>query len=301
MYNAFFETDEMSFKVADVTFMSKTSLSKEIPYLNEKKTHFKENQIFAVVTICSALPNAKELAYDKCCFSTDIFKICSDLYHSNFFNPKKWQFDVNKDFITYGESNCYCKELDTINPENFHVDYKRDRFPAYINPDVLSSVNKWNIKDFESLYDMVYSSEAKSIHKVLKRACHIYSQSFSINNIYERVVWLCTVLDTLATCERENKIGQLKKYLPALVLMSDKLNEALGYFISDIYNLRSAYIHNAEKNQISEKDVDKLEKIVYRLILQLARKSKEYKSIKEIFKDIDNGLFEPNNDNLQDI
>ena len=83
--------------------------------------------------------------------------------------------------------------------------------------------------------------------------------------------------------------------------MSDKLNEALGYFISDIYNLRSAYIHNAEKNQISEKDVDKLEKIVYRLILQLARKSKEYKSIKEIFKDIDNGLFEPNNDNLQDI
>ena len=32
VYNAFFEIDEMSFKVADVTFMSKASLSKEIPY-----------------------------------------------------------------------------------------------------------------------------------------------------------------------------------------------------------------------------------------------------------------------------
>lgn len=301
VYNAFFETDEMSFKVADITFMSKVSLSKEIPYLNEEKSHFKENQIFAVVTIGRALANAKELAYDKCCFATDIFKICSDLYHSNFFNPKKWQFDVNKDFVTYGESDCYCKELDSINPENFHVDYKRDRFPAYINLNVLSSVNKWNIKDFEYLYSVVYSSEAKSIHKVLKRACHIYSQSFSINNIYERVVWLCTVLDTLATCERNNKVGQLKKYLPVLVLKYDKLYESIGCFISNIYDLRSAYIHNAEEKQISEGDVDKLEKIVYRLILQLVRKSKEYKSIKEIFEAIDKGLFEPNHDNLQDI
>ena len=87
VYNAFFETDEMSFKVADVTFISKASLSKEIPYLNEEKSHFKENQIFATVTIGRALPNAKELAYDKCCFATDIFKICSDLYQSNFCNP----------------------------------------------------------------------------------------------------------------------------------------------------------------------------------------------------------------------
>lgn len=301
VHNALFETDEMSFKVADVTFMSKASLSKEIPYLNDEKSHFKENQIFATITICRALPNAKELAYDKCCFATDIFKICSDLYHSNICNPKKWQFDVNKDFITYGNSNCYCKELDSINHENFHVEYKRDRFHAYINSNVLSSVNKWNIKDFESLYDVVYSPEAKSIHKVLKRACRIYSQSFSINNIYERVVLLCTVLDTLATCERKNKVLQLKERLPVLVLKYDKLNEALICFISDIYALRNAYIHNAEENQISEKDVDKLEKIVYRLILQLVRKSKEYKSIDEVFKDIKKGSFVPNNDNLQDI
>lgn len=301
VYNAFFEIDEMSFKVADVTFMSKASLSKEIPYLNEEKSHFKENQIFTTVTICRALSNAKERAYDKCCFATDIFKICSDLYHSNFCNPKKWQFDVNKDFVTYGESDCYYKELDSTNPENFHVDYKRDRFPAYIKSDVLSSVNKWNIKDFESLYEIVYSPVAKSIHKVLKRACHIYSQSFSINNIYERVVLLCTVLDTLATCERNNKVGQLKKNLPVLVLKYDNLYEALGCFISDVYDLRSAYIHNAEEIHISEEDVDKLEKIVYRLILQLARKSKEYKSITEIFQAIKKGMFIPNHDNLQEI
>ena len=165
----------------------------------------------------------------------------------------------------------------------------------------MSSLNKWNIKDFEYLYSVVYSSEIKSIHKVLKRACRIYSQSFSINNIYERVIWLCTVLDTLATCERQSKVGQLKKKLPPLVLKSDRLNEALGCFINDMYDLRSAYIHNAEEWDISEDDVDKLEKIVYRLILQLTRKSKEYKSINEVFKDIKKGSFVPNNDNLQDI
>ena len=77
--------------------------------------------------------------------------------------------------------------------------------------------------------------------------------------------------------------------------------EALGCFIKEIYALRSAYIHNAEKHIISEDDVDKLEKIVYRLILQLVRQSEKYKSIKEIFVDIDKGMFEPINDNLQDI
>ena len=147
----------------------------------------------------------------------------------------------------------------------------------------------------------MYSAEVKNIHKVLKRVCHIYSGYFSINNIYERVVRLCTVLDTLATCERNKKVFQLKKYLPCLVLKHEKLYEALGCFISDIYDLRSAYIHNAEELKISEDDVDKLEKIVYRLILQLSRQSKGYKSIKDIFKDIDKGLFKPKNDNLQDI
>lgn len=301
VYNAYFERDDLSFKLADVTFMPKSSLSKEIPYINDKQNHYKEKQIFAVVTVCRAMPDAKDQAYDKCSFATDIFKICSDLYHSNFFNPKRWQFDVDKIFITNGASDCYYKLTNSINLANYFVTHKRDRYPSIINSDILSSVSKWNIEDFESLYNIVYSSESQNIHKVLKRACHIYSEYFSINNIYERVVRLCTVLDTLATCERNNKVGQLKKYLPVLVLKYDKLNEALGSFISDIYDLRSAYIHNADEQDVSEEDVDKLEKIVYRLILQLVRQSKKYKSIKELFVDIDRGLFKPNNDNLQDI
>lgn len=301
VYNAYFERDDLSFKLADVTFMPKSSLSKEIPYINDKQNQYKEKQIFAVVTVCRAMPDAKDYAYDKCSFATDIFKICSDLYHSNFFNPKRWQFDVDKNFITNGASDCYYKLTNSINLANYFVTHKRDRYPSIINSDILSSVSKWNIEDFESLYNIVYSSESQYIHKVLKRACHIYSEYFSINNIYERVVRLCTVLDTLATCERNNKVGQLKKYLPVLVLKYDKLNEALGSFISDIYDLRSAYIHNADEQDVSEEDVDKLEKIVYRLILQLVRQSKNYKSIKELFVDIDRGLFKPNNDNLQDI
>ena len=301
VYNAYFERNDMSFKLADITFMTKSSLAKEISYLNEEKSHFKENQIFTVVTICRTIPNAKEYAYDKCCFAIDIFKICSDLYHSNFFNPKKWQFDIDTDYITYGESDCYYKQIDSINQESFFVNRKKDRFSSIINSNILLSVNKWNINDFEYLYNIVYSAESKNIHKVLKRACHIYSKYFSINNIFERVVCLCTVLDTLATCERNNKVGQLKKYLPHLVLNDNNLYEALGCFISDIYDLRSTYIHNGEEQDISEDDMDKLEKIIFRLILQLVRQSKEYKSVKEIFKAIDKGSFKPINNNLQDI
>ena len=119
--------------------------------------------------------------------------------------------------------------------------------------------------------------------------------------MYERVVLLCTVLDTLATNERYRKVLQLQHFLPALVLKCDRLSDNLKEFIKEIYDIRSAYIHNAEELDISEKDVDKLEKIVYRVILQMVRNSTKYKSTKEICLAIDNGSFIPIMDNLPDI
>lgn len=297
--HAVFADENLSFQIADVSFVKKSELSKESFFFNEGKLQLEENHIFAVVTVCGNESYAKELAYDKCYFATDIFKICSDLYHNNFFNPKKWQFDVNNDFVTQGKSFFFYKELG--DPETLHANFHADRYSSCIDSKVLESVNKWNIKDFESLYQVVYTEDAKSIHKVVKRACHIYSQSFSINNLYERVVLLCTVLDTLATNERYRKVLQLQHFLPALVLKCDRLSDNLKEFIKEIYDIRSAYIHNAEELDISEKDVDKLEKIVYRVILQMVRNSTKYKSTKEICLAIDNGSFIPIMDNLPDI
>lgn len=297
--HAVFANENLSFQVADVSFVKNSDLSKDSFFLIEEKSQLNESQIFAVVIVNGDESYATDLAYDKCCFATDIFKICSDLYHNNFFNPKKWQFDINKDFLTQGNSIFYFKDLDS--QESIHVHFHADRYLSCIDSKVLESVDKWNIKDFESLYLIFYSAGVKSIHKVLKRACHIYSQSFSINNLYERVVLLCTVLDTLATNERIGKVSQLKKYLPILVLKCDGLSDSLQNFIGHIYDIRSAYVHNAEELRVSEREVDKLEKIVYRVILQMVRNSSKYRSTKEICNAIDKGLFVPIIDNLPDI
>ena len=299
IYYAVFQEDNLSFQVADVSFVRKSDLSKDSFFFYEGNSQFGDNHVFAVVTVSGYESYAKEVAYDKCCFATDIFKICSDLYHNNFFNPKKWQFDVDNNFVTHGKSCFFYKELG--NSENSYASFHADRYNSCIDSKILESVTKWNFKDFESLYRIVYSAEAKSIHKVLKRSCHLYSQSFSINNLYERVVLLCTVLDTLATNERSGKIPQLKKNLPVLVLRSDRLCEHLKRFIKDMYDIRSAYIHNAEELSVSERDLDKLEKIVYRVILQMARNSTNYKSTQEICVAIDNGSFVPIMDNLPNI
>ena len=301
--NAVFKDKDFSFKVADVSFVTKSHLSKELFSSNEHKPQFSDNQIFAVVVVNAngTYDKNQNLAYEKCCFATDIFKICSDLYHSNFCNPKKWQFDLNNDFVIQGRSYFLCKEFDLDGQETFHEHFHADRYNAYIDTKILESVTKWNISDFELLYRLFYSADAKSIHKVLKRACHTYSHSFSINNLYERIVLLCTVLDTLATNEREGKVPQLQKYLPPLVLINDRLSEDLRNFIDDIYKIRSSYIHNAEEKNVSEKDVDKLEKIVYRVILQIVRNSTKYPSTKEICAAIDKGKFVPIKDNLPDI
>ena len=97
------------------------------------------------------------------------------------------------------------------------------------------------------------------------------------------------------------KVPQLQKYLPVLVLKSDRLSENLKQFVAHIYDIRSAYIHNADTLPVSEDDVNKLEKIVYRVILQMVRNSAKYSSTKEICVAIDKGLFKPITDNLPDI
>jgi len=299
IYYAVFQEENLSFQVADVSFVRKSDLFKESFFFIESNSQFGDNHVFAVVTVSGNESYAKEVAYDKCCFATDIFKICSDLYHNNFFNPKKRQFDVVNDFVTQGKSYIFYKELG--NPENSYASFHSNRYPSCIDSIILESVNKWNINDFESLFRVIYSADSKSIHKVIKRACHIYSQSFSINNLYERVVLLCTVLDTLATNERMGKVPQLKKFLPVLILKCDRLSERLRLFIELIYDIRSAYIHNAEEKHITDREVDKLEKIVYRVILQMVRNSYKYESTKELCAAIDNGSFVPIMDNLPDI
>lgn len=299
IYYAVFQEDNLSFQVADVSFVKKSDLSKESFFFNECNMQFEDNHVFAVVTVSGNESYAKEVAYDKCCFATDIFKICSDLYHNNFFNPKKWQFDIVNDFVTQGKSSFFYKDLG--NSETSYASFHAERYNSFIDSKVLESVAKWNFKDFESLYRVVYSAKPKSIHKVLKRACHIYSQSFSINNLYERVILLCTVLDTLATNERSGKVRQLKKYLPVLVLKCDRLSERLRLFIKRVYDIRSAYIHNAEEKDITDREVDKLEKIVYRVILQMVRNADKYGSTKEICVAINNESFVPIMDNLPDI
>ena len=167
--NAFFCDNELSFQVADVSFLKKSDLSEESFFFNEGNLQLKERLIFAVVIVCGNESYAKDLAYDKCCFAIDIFKICSDLYHNNFFNPKKWQFDINNDFITQGKSYFFYKELDSSNPETIHANYHANRYNTCIDSKVLESVTKWNINDFESLYHVFYSADGGKIHQVLKR------------------------------------------------------------------------------------------------------------------------------------
>ena len=295
------EDSKLSFHVADVSFVTKSSLSGEFSFFEEGKKRFQENQIFATVNVCGNLAYAMNYSYDKCCFATDIFKICSDLYHNNFYNPKKWQFDIVSDNVIQGISCFFYKDLDLPTAEKSYANFHANRYNSCIDSSILESVTKWNLKDFEFLFSVVYSQEAKSIHHVLKRICHIYSQSFSINNMYERVILLCAVLDTLATNERQGKVRQLKTYLPLLVLKSKRLTERLKEFVEHIYEIRSAYIHNAECLDVTEQEVDKLEKIVYRVILQMIRNSVKYNSTKELCMAIDNDEFIPILDNLPDI
>ena len=65
IYYAVFQEENLSFQVADVSFVKKSDLSKESFFFNEGKLQFGENHIFAVVTVCGNESYTKKIAYKK--------------------------------------------------------------------------------------------------------------------------------------------------------------------------------------------------------------------------------------------
>ena len=61
IFYAVFQEENLSFQVADVSFVRKSDLSKESFFFNEGNSQFGDNHVFAVVSVCGNESHAKEI------------------------------------------------------------------------------------------------------------------------------------------------------------------------------------------------------------------------------------------------
>ena len=158
------------------------------------------------------------------------------------------------------------------------------------------SIDKKFVKDLEEHQINLYSEfinrlidqEASELELVLISSIKTYSKSLSIQNKYEKIVLLCSIMDSLMLKDNEVSIKDtLRKYIPIIITNDTKRREQIKKHLNNMYEIRSQYIHHMCEKKLLVKDVYCLYRIVFTLLLVLINNSMRYKSMKEIIGMID--------------
>lgn len=240
--------------------------------------------IFACTTETGELEAAKDVAFERCSFAVDIFKICSELSR----NPiiKDWAFELNKGELQNDVYVYICWDVDDPERDKRTINFSRNRMPATIDNKILN--HTYQIDSFIQLYNDYYSESSNSLCNVLKNAIHKYSSAVSTIDVYERVVLLCSILDMLVLDKsKKGIIFNLKKYIPILVENEVDKRQELSDFISKMYKVRSNYIHHADRSEVNWEEVYFLGFIIFTLMCKLLSLRSHFENLDEVYLDID--------------
>lgn len=282
--NAVYSGENLDYCIAnDVHFvtLSHPMLQKHV---EDKKDEKRSKQVYASVTSNSDSKDAQKIAFEKCSFAVDIFKICSNLYYNPYI--RAWLFDIDHDNIKkYRQVVVSWEKSDFEN--TMAIEFSQRQFKTELNEDILSSVHKRHFEDFESLYKDFFGDTPTPLVKVLGKVIHMLASIFTEPNQHERVVRLCSILDTLVQDEKGSITYRLKKYIPIILENEITKRKETADFIAKMYDIRSKYVHHAEKEKVSEKEVNHLIAIVCRFIHQLISIRSRYFRQYDLYEHID--------------
>lgn len=258
------------------------------------------NTIFACTTVWGEFEHSKEIAFDKCSFAVDIFKMCSDFSRDP--HQKKCRFEIREENINKDISVfvSWDTNLPTDDERSFNVSLKA--YPTEIDADYIRRAINNNLKDFSSLYEDCYSDNPNTICMLLKKAIRRYGVAISEHNIFDRIESLCSVLDMLILDKNKSIVASLKKYIPILIEEQTECREDLATFIGKMYAIRSKSIHHDEQSDTCWQEVYYLNFIVFHLLHRFSKLRNQYNDIQDIFKDIDkvmsSVIFNPSKNHL---
>ena len=273
-----------SFKIANVSFdlISDNELDKIM--LSSKDKDFYHNKMFASISLSGEKEHIVKLAYEQCSLAVDAIKICSRLSFDPSFSGVC--LDLEKNIRLHELNRCIIKDASS-----------QESISEELNVGIHSwSIDKKFVKDLEEHQINLYSEfinrlidqEASELELVLISSIKTYSKSLSIQNKYEKIVLLCSIMDSLMLKDNEVSIKDtLRKYIPIIITNDTKRREQIKKHLNNMYEIRSQYIHHMCEKKLLVKDVYGLYGIVSTLLLVLINNSMRYKSMKEIIGMID--------------
>lgn len=243
-----------------------------------------KNDVYASVTMQGEISRVMELAYEKAQLAVDIIKINSGLRFE--YNPILATLDIDKNIMGMPCTLTFTRKA---GEESLNVEHVVRGQKYVIDGFFISILKRSMMNQFALFMESFYNTaEHTELEKIIKRSISKYNKALSTENVHERVVAFCSILDAMILSDNEVGIkNSLKKYIP--VLISDNLEDRKEWknTINEMYDFRSQYIHHGKEPKISPNQIVRYSGIVYCTLARLIGMRKKYKSVKEIQSDLD--------------
>lgn len=245
---------------------------------------YTENTTFIYTNLSGEKELVAEKAYERCSFAIDIIKIC---YLTFYFDQPKVCLDI-ADNITYLPVNrCFIQETSS---DTLHINVSVNAHSLRLH-DVMCNIKEHNINDYKFFIDRIFNQSRTELEEILIAAVKTYSNALSNTNDYDRVVDLCSILDTLILVDENIGIKQsLKRYVPIIISDIPDIRKIIRNDIEKMYEIRSQYIHHRKTEiKISKRKKHEYNYIVFKLLTEFVvmANAGKYKTVKDVLKKID--------------
>lgn len=247
---------------------------------------YHQNTTFVYTKLKGERQAVVDMAYERCSLAVDIIKACYLTFYSEL---PKICLDIANNINHLPVERCFIQELSAddslyVNENiNFHIVNLDDNF--------IQKLEEHGKTEYSVFMDRIYKQENTELERVLIPAIRTYSKVLSNSNKHDKIVDLCSIMDSLILLDEKESIKQaLKKYIPLIVTDTPEKRHIINKSIEKMYDIRSQYIHHRNtKENITRKELFNYSVIVFSLITQLVifANSNKYKTMKDIITVID--------------
>ena len=227
-----------------------------------------------------------EKAYERCSLAVDAIKSC---YLTFYLGLPKVCLDIAKNVSFLPTNRCFVQESTQNNSLNITTNVNIHELE--LNKNFIYRIEEHHINDYAVFVNRIHTQKETELEAVLISAIRTYSKLLSNGNYYDRVVDLCSILDTLILTDDNVEIKRsLKKYVPIIIADVPVNRDEIRRTIDDMYKIRSQYIHHRKMDIIIKKSrLHQYQMLIFNLITDLVRiaNKQKYVTMKDIMKTID--------------
>ena len=253
------------------------------------KGEYTEKTTFIYIKMSGEKEFVIEKAYERCSLTIDSIKIC---YLTFYFDQPKVCLDIADNVPYLPINRCFIQE---ISSNTLHINVGVNIHLLRME-DIICNIEKHSITDYKIFINRIFSQSRTELEEILIATIKTFSRALSCTNDYDRVVDLCSILDTLILVDDNVEIKQsLKRYVPIIISNTPNIRKTIRDDIDVMYKIRSQYIHHRKTGiKITKRKKHEYNYIVFKLLTEfvIIANAEKYKTVKDVLKKIDAKLNE---------